>query len=214
MTDSDTYLDSLSLLQARVGYGDLGLQGSLGYEGKLVVVQGNYYQHALSTHPPARLLFLLDGRFSTFRCQVALNDDVPVGASHADFTVIADGKQVARALEVKAGQPARALTALIPGAQLLELVVATKRWEYCHAVWLEPRVDGTKTEVNDRELTDCLGRTKISLPSIAPRGRCCIATVVSPGFELLLDDMLGSLYANGDCHDALLVVFVINGNSA
>jgi predicted O-methyltransferase YrrM len=214
MSDSATYLDFLSPLQARVGYGELGLHGNLGYEGKPVVVQGSHYRHALSTHPPARLRFHLGGRFSTFECLVALNDDVPAGASHADFTVVADGRQVAGEVHVKAGQPARALTATIAGAQLLELMVSTSRWEYCHAVWLEPRVDGIRSEISHRSLADCLGRTKISLPSVPPRSGNCIATVVSPGFEFLLDDMLGSLYANGDCQDALLVIFVINGNSA
>src|SRR5205807_4346186 len=42
----------------------------------------------------------------------------------------------------------------------------------------------------------------------------CIATVVSPGFESLLDDMLGSLYANSGCQDALVVVFAIDANAA
>jgi hypothetical protein len=70
------YLDALSLVEAQVGYGELGRHGHLGYEAKQVVGQGCPYPHALSTHPPARLCFDLGGRFASLCCQVALNDDV------------------------------------------------------------------------------------------------------------------------------------------
>jgi predicted O-methyltransferase YrrM len=50
------------------------------------------------------------------------------------------------------------------------------------------------------------------LPAVPLRARKCIATLVSSGYENLLDDMLGSLYANGNCQDALLVVFLIDGS--
>lgn len=208
------YLDSFSPLLVCVGYGELGVQGSLGYEGKRVIVQHQAYQHALSTHPPARLLFGVSGRFASFRCQVAINDDVNAGISHADFAVLADGRQVALASYVVAGEPPRELSADIFGTQRLELVVRTSRWAYCHAVWLDPQVDEAASDVPERLLLDGLGRTLITLPTMLPRAQRCIATVVSPGFEVLLDDMLGSLYANGHCQDALVVVFAVGANAA
>ena len=94
------YLDTLSPLRANVGYGQLGTHGGLGYEGKFVQVKRQRYRHAFSTHPPARLLFNLGGRFSSFCCQVAVNDDVPQGVSHADFSVFADGRQMTAAPHV------------------------------------------------------------------------------------------------------------------
>ena len=207
------YVDSLTLLQTNVGYGDLGMHGSLGYEGGSVSVRRQHYAHALSTHPPARLRFQLNRQFASFNCQVALNDDVPVGASHADFVVVADGREVAIQPYVRAGEPPRPLVANIAGAEQLELVVRTSRWEYCHAVWLDPEVSQTAIVAPNRTLIDCLGRAEIELAQAAPRAEKCIATVVSPGFESLLDDMLGSLCANGGCHDALLVVFALGTNS-
>src|SRR5262249_57024659 len=81
------FLDSLSPVASQVGYGSLGLRGDLGYEGKSVVVGGRHYAHALSTHPPARLAFKLPANFSSLRCEVALNDDVDAGRSHANFFV-------------------------------------------------------------------------------------------------------------------------------
>src|SRR3954469_16351021 len=117
------YLDTLSPVDVQVGYGALGLGGELGYEGKAVSVGRRAYAHALSTHPPARLVFELGGRFEWFRAEVALNDDVPRGASHADFVVAADGRPVAAARRVAAGEPPRALEASVAGASRLELSV-------------------------------------------------------------------------------------------
>lgn len=204
------YLDSVKLLQMQVGYGDLGMYGSLGYEGRQVTVRKQHFEHAFSTHPPARLRFHVDRRFASFSCQVALNDDVPAGISHADFSVVADGREVANEPYVQAGEPPRPLVANISGAEYLELVVRTSRWENSHAVWLDPQVDESPAPVT--HLFDSLSRAEMVVPERLPRAEKCIATVVSPGFEHLLDDMLGSLYANGCCHDALVVVFVLNGN--
>jgi hypothetical protein len=63
MPKAHAYLDSLSPLDSRVGYGQLGTTGALGYEGRQVSGFGRAYSHALSTHAPARLLFKIDGRF-------------------------------------------------------------------------------------------------------------------------------------------------------
>ena len=205
------YLDSLPLLEAQVGYGDLGMHGSLGYEDKTVSVRRQQYPHALSTHAPARLRFQVNRCFTGFSCQVALNDDVAPGASHADFIVLADERQVAVAPYVRAGEPPRALVADITDAEQLELVVFTTRWEYCHAVWLDPMVSEEAVEVS-RTLVDPLGRAEISLPPSHSSVRRCIATVVSPGFEGWADNLLGSIRAHGDCPDARLALFAVDGN--
>ena len=204
------YLGSFKPLVAEVGYGRLGLDGDLGYENKRVSVGCRNYEHALSTHGPARLLFQLDGRYASFNCQVALNDDVPAGASNATFLVLADGREVARELFVWSGTSPRTISVNIDGARNLELLVQTRRWEFCHAVWLDPQLSEMPVETLQSILLDCLGRAEIELPSLAPRAQRCIATVVSPGFEKLLDDMLGSLAANGGCDDALRVIFSLN----
>src|SRR5574338_1616244 len=111
------YLDSIKLLQPQVGYGDVGMHGSLGYEGQKVTVHKQHYQHAFSTHPPARLRFHVERRFASFSCHVALNDDVPAGLSHADFSVVADGRELATEPHVQAGEPPRSPLAAISGAK-------------------------------------------------------------------------------------------------
>ncbi len=206
------YLDQIPLIDKQVGYGELGMFGHLGYESQSVTVRRQRYAHALGTHPPSRVRFHVDRRFAGFSCHVAINDDVPAGKSHADFAVVADGREVAVETYVRAGESPRPLTADISGAEHLELVVRTSRWDFCHAVWLDPQV--YESAVTATKITDALNRAEFIVPPRLPRARKCVATVVSPGFEHLLDDMLGSFYANGCCSDALVVVFIIDGNEA
>jgi len=208
-----TYLDSLNLTEMQVGFGDLGMHGSLGYEDRSVSVNRQSYKHALSTHPPARLCFQLDDRYASFSCQVALNDDTPAGSSYAHFFVRADGIEVACAPYVVAGGPAREVAAAVAGAHLLELIVETTAWDNCHAVWLDPQVTVTPLGVQRRTLDDPLGRARIDLPSPRRDLQCCIATVVSDGFETWLDDLLASLKIYGDCDDAALLVFGVEAGN-
>lgn len=202
------YLDTLEPVESSVGYGELGTLGRLGYEGKSVTAAGRGWTQALSTHPPARIRWQLDGGWTSFRCMVALNGDVPAGRSVADFEVFADGVRVAQAYRVMAGAAPRPLVADITGARTLELVASTTQWNWCHAVWLEPQLDIAPAGAAAR-LVDCLERVEIQVPAAPIVARRCIATVVSPGFEALLDDMLGSLLAHGGCPDARLVVFAV-----
>lgn len=206
------HLDTLAPDACTVGYGTLGAHGRLGYEGKMVTVDGRTWPHALSTHPPARVRWELDGGWSSFRCLVALNGDVPAGRSYADFEVLADGVRVAQAYRVMAGAPPRPLAADIAGARTLELVATTTQWSWSHAVWLDPVLDAAPVPPAPR-LADCLERVEIHLPAMPITARRCIATVVSPKFEALLDDMLGSLLAHGGCPEAQLVVFAVDASA-
>jgi predicted O-methyltransferase YrrM len=203
------YVDELPALATSVGYGTLGRGGDLGYEGKSVVVQGRRRHHALSSHAPARLLFSLGGRYSTFRCTVGFNDDVPPNASHCDFLIVVDGRQVGSPVHAIAGAAPKTLVADITGGQLLELIVTTSHWEHCHSVWLNPVID-CDSIASDERVLDCLRRAEIMVPSARPQTSRCIATIASNSFAALLDDMLGSLCANANCENALLVVFSLN----
>jgi glycosyltransferase involved in cell wall biosynthesis/predicted O-methyltransferase YrrM len=63
-------------------------------------------------------------------------------------------------------------------------------------------------------LTDSLGRVDVALPLRPLRAPRCIATAVSPGYDELLDELLGSLRLYGGCPDALLAVFAIDPDPA
>ena len=214
MLSEAIYLDTFAPTSHSVGYGTLGTGGSLGYEDKTVRVHAGFWPHAFSAHPPARIRFQLDGRFCGFRCKVGLNDDVPLGRSHADFVVLADDRPVATANFVVSGEVPRLLCADLTNAQTLELVTQSSRWEYSHAVWLDPRVSESSVEERPTILRDCLQRADITLPEKPLTAHRCVATVASASVTNLLDDMLGSLYANACCHDALVVVFALDPDAA
>lgn len=59
-------------------------------------------------------------------------------------------------------------------------------------------------------IRDCLGHAEITLPTQMFHINRCVATFVAPGFENLLDDMLGSFYAYSGCQDASIFVFAFN----
>ena len=199
-------LDELKPFHVEVGYGELGRRGWLGYEGAKVTVGGQRFASALSTHPPARLRFALPAGCARLRCQVALNDDVAGRGSHATFTILADGRVVAEAPHVPAGAAPVPLVAELAKATLLELLVSTTRWAYCHAVWLQPVLEMSGTA---EPAIDPLLRADIAVPEELPPAERCIATVGSAGFEQWVDDLLGSVRAFGGCPDAHLVVFAL-----
>jgi glycosyltransferase involved in cell wall biosynthesis len=205
-------LDAAPCLTAKAGYGSLGLHGQLGYEHKLVRVQGQFDPHAISLHPPAHAVFQLRKKYARFTCEVALNDDVPPGRSWADFSVRGDGRLLTVTAHVVAGDAPRSIEVDVRGVDQLELSVSTDHWEYCHAVWLQPRLDHNAPAVSSQTIDDCLGRVNLTLPNQLPAVKRCIATVASRGFADLLDDMLGSLVANGQCPDAQLLVFVVDAD--
>jgi hypothetical protein len=203
---TERYLDATTVHEAKTGWGSLGLHGELGYDGLQTVVHGRHYRHAVSLHPPGRAVFLLGGQFSRLTCQVALSDDVPAGSSDADFSVWADGQLVAAANHVLAGGLPGLLEADVRGAEILELVVNSSRTNGCHAVWLDPVLSSARLET----ARDCLSRVEMEAPAGLPRVRRCVATVVSRGFEDLLDGLLASVRANADCDDVLLVVLAVD----
>lgn len=206
-------LDEMEPLLAEVGYGALGRRGTLGYDGLNVQVGGRTYDSALSTHPPARLRFVVPPGYDRLRCHVALNDDVAGHGSHATFTVVADGRVVAEAPFVQAGGEPVPVVADVGGAAVIELVASTDAWSYCHAVWLRPRFDragaGGDGPPVGSIVTDPLRRVEIAVPTTMAAAERCIATVASAGFEQWADDLLGSVRTFGACPDAQLVVFAL-----
>jgi hypothetical protein len=210
-----TPLRDARLVGQEVGYGTLGQGGDLGYEGKRVSVQGQPCVDALSAHGPARLQFELEGGWLSFTCRVALNDDAAGSGACAHFLVLADGREVACAPSVRAGEPPVPLCANIERVRTIELVVLTDRWEHCHTVWLEPALRHEKAPAVRAELTDPLRRVRLVAPPVKLHAERCIATTVSPGFESYLRDLLLSLRSQASVGaGVLLVVFAVDANDA
>ncbi len=63
-----------------------------------------------------------------------------------------------------------------------------------------------------REHLDCLSRTLVTPHPTLLRARRCIVSIVSPGYEHLLDTMLQTLARFGECKDAIKVVLCVDGD--
>ena len=205
-------LSDLPERSAEVGYGRLGVRGDLGYENGRVHFGGTAQIQAISAHGPSRIVYQLDGRYRRFDARVAFNQDVAGRDTHAHFLVCADGREIACAPLLRPKDGARELSGDVRGASKLELIVLTDRWEYCHSLWLDARVSGEPPPVPLTTWEDPLHRARIHLLMPKPNANRCVATVVSPGFEEHLHDLLWSLRTFGKCDDALVVVFAVNPN--
>lgn len=204
------YLDQLELTEQSVGWGNVGTGGSLGYDGLSVSVQRSSHHHAISAHAPSRLVFACDGRFAEFQCKVALNDDVAHKGSSADFVVVADGRVIGVAPQVRAGDPPRELSLNISGCRELELLAQTTQFSFCHSVWLDPQVlTASETTGN---WTDALRRVRAEKHQRTLRAKHCVATVVSAGYAPLLDGLLRSLQTRNLPSDTAVVVFNIGND--
>ena len=204
-----TFLDELPFVDAVTAWGAVGLHGDLGYDGGRVRVRNTPYLHAISAHAPSRVRVRLDGGYTTFRCHVALNDDVRSGASCADFRVISDGRLVAAAQRVVAGGLPIELTADVNDVAVLELRSETDRPTYCHSVWIDPFLSTESTRVSDP-----LDRVEFDNSRARIRAPRCVATVVTPNFVNLLDEMLASLRMSNPSTDIAVVVLAVDPDRA
>lgn len=199
----------LRALHTYSGYDTLRARRVVPFDDGEVTVQGVRYGHAVDAHPPARALYYTGRAASRLRCHVAVGGDGDATSSYADFAVCADGREVATALEVGAGEAPRELVADVTGAHLVELFVTSTCGQPCQALWLEPQFDQLPEVSPPQPFQDPLGRVEITpLPPLPPAERC-VVVAASAGYEAMLDDMLGSLVANGECTDARIVVMLL-----
>jgi NPCBM/NEW2 domain len=131
-------LDASPLLACTMGYEQSGVNRVLGSKSNQVSVPGCGVVHAVSLNSRGRAIFDINEDFCRFECLVAINNDVPAGAFKADFAVLTDGKEVAAARGVTAGDLPRPIAAELGNARVLELRAHTNQAGFGHAVWLDP----------------------------------------------------------------------------
>jgi len=188
-------------------HGELGLAGRLGYEDLLISVKSRFFNNSVSFHPPGQVSFETDGKYEFFHSLIGFNDTSYPG-TRADFLVFADDILVAAACDVKSEEMPREIFANINGAKKIKLVIETENPPGCHALWANPVLHLEKQSL----FPGVLGRAHGKVPDKLAVCEKCIFTTLTPSYVPLLDDMLGSLYLNGQCKDAHIFIFVLNAD--
>ena len=201
------FVDDLSLLGADTGYGALGLRGNLGYDGRVVAAQGQRYAHAVSAHPPSRVSLQLSGRFLRFQCHIAINDDVTADATHADFAVLADGREVGVAWYVPRGRAAAR------AVRRRDRRRAARSDRAHDAMGVLPRGLARSAGRRHRrrrgaaDVADCLGRTEIAVPAIRPRAGARSRRSSRPASSICSTTCWGRYMRTAAAPSAAIVVF-------
>jgi hypothetical protein len=139
------YLCDLPERDVAVGYGGFGKKGDLGYENKRITFKGVPSLHGLSMHPPdrgsARVAYMLEKQYQTFRAMVAINDDIDSSETALVFKVCGDGKLLWQSKPLKKRGDGEECIVPVKMIERLELEV------HCpgplgdaHAVWVEPQL--------------------------------------------------------------------------
>jgi alpha-galactosidase len=100
---------------------DLSNGGDADGDGSLLTIAGRVYTRGLGTTAPSAITYYLGGRCTHLVTDVGLDDET-TAAVPATFEIHADDTVVAAATDVRAGEPARTLTADLSGATWLRLV--------------------------------------------------------------------------------------------
>jgi hypothetical protein len=208
-----TRLSGLPLLNWRTSYGTLGLNGQLGYENKLVQVQSELIDNAISAHGPSEVQFLVPDTDRIFSCRVALNDDVLGRTTSADFVISADDDVLAVAAGVRPGESPRELTARLRAPCTLNLRVETTRFDSCHSLWIDPCLHDAYA-ISQAPWRDALQRVEVSAYDQNYIADIAVITVLTREYAPLVDQLLASLAVYGCCPKVKRFVFAIEPDAA
>jgi hypothetical protein len=154
--DNVVFLCDLKETDYAIGHGALGKNGELGYDpdngDRRIIVKGVFAKKGLSMH--ARVpgfsfaRYRLDGRFTSFHSEVAVNDSVRVahyphnGMSETPltFSVVGDGRELWKSLPLQHAGESQACTVDVTGVRELEVRVSCDSAGAAHAVWVDPYV--------------------------------------------------------------------------
>ena len=143
---SPVYLADLQPFDVSQGAWKFGRNGAMGADdGRWVVVNKVYYDHALAMHPPegggaARASFALGGQARRLKGKVALNDDWHDGEAWGtpSFAIYKDGKRV-WSTTLKRRKTTIDFDIDVSGARVILLETTAEGSAHdAHCVWLDP----------------------------------------------------------------------------
>eukprot|EP00040_Diaphanoeca_grandis_P009080 m.47548 g.47548 ORF g.47548 m.47548 type:complete len:295 (-) comp20516_c0_seq1:33-917(-) len=148
---TQVFLADLKIADSYVGYGNVGLGASLGFEGKKFQVEGKKYKKGVSIHAassragPAFVSFNIGGKYAWFSSVVAINDNNNMlGRTGSELTFVVKGDDITlwKSNPVQNTLITQNITELnIVGVNVITLQVHAAGSNACaHSVWLDPVV--------------------------------------------------------------------------
>ncbi len=131
-----THLSSIAPRLANQGWGVLSFDH--GADGKPLQIGERRFDHGVATHARSNLVYLVAGRYRTFRAWVGV--DAATGkpdVATAIFEVFADGRKLFESGVMKVDTPARRVEVELRGVNVLRLVVTYEGTYADRADWAE-----------------------------------------------------------------------------
>ena len=200
------YLNEINNFYKKSQYGDIGVNGQLGYDGHLISIQGRYYENSISAHPPSVLIFDLNKEYNNITCEVGLNDTSHADAS-ADFYIYADNILVSCCYNVIPKEKPRKINANIHYCEKLRLEIRTNNPVFTHAVWLDPIVS-----ISNNSIVASMGEILIEDPEIQEHYDICVATCISPEYTKFAYTFLESIKLNSNLTEYKIILFALDIN--
>ena len=140
------WIDSMDLSQIEQGWGVATPRKSV--DGNPLKIAGAVFQHGVGTHAVSNIVINLHGAATHFTSSVGLDDEA-TRAGSVTFTVIADGKEIAKTPVMRKGDAAQVISVDVTGVKQLTLQVGDggDSNNYDHADWADAQltlVDGAK----------------------------------------------------------------------
>jgi hypothetical protein len=127
-----------------VGYGAFGKNGSLGYEGRLIIIKGVLSRKGISMHPPSngasRVTYELPSACNHFKATAGINDSGTGQKTAVVFKVFGDKRLLWTSKPLLgAGKTEECDVLLTKGTKTVTLVVECPgTFHRAHAVWVDP----------------------------------------------------------------------------
>lgn len=140
------FLSDLQETVSSVGYGSLGKNGDMGYQGWRMLIGGREAGKGLSPHPPnngySSVTYQLGAhRFRRFTAIAAMHDRANNQVTPVTFQVWGDGQLLHETSPLRGGGVQEAVSVAISGVRALELrVVCTGQNTAANALWAYPEL--------------------------------------------------------------------------
>lgn len=196
------YMSRMVPAEKRVGYGNMGVNGYLGYEDKFVTIKGQTYMDSISAHAQSEIVYELDYQYAWLTVGCAIND---TGTSDAEveFQVWSGKNLLGVAKNVNRTHGVIHLDIDARNVRQVKLVTKSASPNGCHAIWVEPQLFASPPKTI-RSITG-----KVKFDSVAHKNRQYATLVMKVSPEQMQKAMLtlSSLYATNDCRNIPLLIF-------